>query len=61
MIFSILTTVKINVDKVSWKVLFKKMAKMNDNRNETSFCTFHNKAPTADKSASASCRFLSVF
>jgi len=32
-----MTTVKINVDKVSLKVLFKTMAKMNDDMNETSF------------------------
>jgi hypothetical protein len=32
-----MTTVKINVDKVSLKVLFKTMAKMNSNMNETSF------------------------
>ena len=32
-----MTTVKINVDKVSLKVLFKTMAKMKDNMNETSF------------------------
>ncbi len=32
-----MTTVKINVYKVSLKVLFKTMAKMNDNMNETSF------------------------
>ena len=37
LIFSIMTTVKINVDKVSLKVLFKTMAKMNDDMNETSF------------------------
>jgi hypothetical protein len=32
-----MTTVKIHVDKVSLKVLFKAMAKMNDDMNETSF------------------------
>ena len=32
-----MTTVKINVDKASLKVLFKTMAKMNDDMNETSF------------------------
>ncbi len=32
-----MTTVKINVDKVSLKVLFKTTAKMNDAMNETSF------------------------
>ncbi len=32
-----MTTVKINVDKVSMKVFFKTMAKMNDHMNETSF------------------------
>ncbi len=32
-----MTTVKINVDKLSLKVLFKKMAKMHDDMNETSF------------------------
>ncbi len=31
-----MTTVKINVDKVSLKVLFKTIAKMKDNMNETS-------------------------
>ncbi len=50
--------VKINVDKVSPKVLFKTMAKINDNVNETSFCAYYNKMSTADKSASASSRFL---
>ncbi len=37
MIFSIMTTVKIKVDKLSLKVLFKTMAKMNNYMNETSF------------------------
>ncbi len=39
MLFSIMTTVKINVDKVSLKVLFtgKTMAKMNYDMYETSF------------------------
>ena len=32
-----MTTVKINVDKVSLKLIFKTMAKMNDDMNETSF------------------------
>ncbi len=32
-----MTTVKKNVDKVSLKVLFKTMAKMNDDMNEISF------------------------
>ena len=32
-----MTTVKINVDKVSFKVLFKTMAKINYNMNRTSF------------------------
>ena len=32
-----MTTVKINVDKVSLKVLFKTIAKMKDDMNETSF------------------------
>jgi hypothetical protein len=32
-----MTTVKINVDKVSFKVLFKTMAKINDNMHRTSF------------------------
>ncbi len=32
-----MTTVKINVDKMSLKVLFKTMAKTKDNMNETSF------------------------
>ena len=32
-----MTAVKINVDKVSLKVFFETMAKMNDNVNETSF------------------------
>jgi hypothetical protein len=32
-----MTTVKIKVDKVSLKVFFKTMAKMNDDMNETSF------------------------
>ncbi len=32
-----MTTVKINVDKVSLKVFFKTMAKMNNDTNETSF------------------------
>ncbi len=38
-IFSIMTTVSImiNVVKVSLKVFFKTMAKINDNMNETSF------------------------
>ena len=36
LIFSIMATVKINVDKASLKVLFKTMAKMNDDMNETS-------------------------
>ncbi len=32
-----MTFVKINVDKVSLKVLFKSMAKINDKMSETSF------------------------
>ena len=37
MIFSIMTTVKINVNKVSLIVFFNTIAKMNDNMNEASF------------------------
>ena len=37
MVFSIMTTVKINVNKVSLIVFFNTIAKMNDNMNETSF------------------------
>ncbi len=43
LIFSIMTAVKINIDKVSLKVFFKTMAKINENMNETSFVHFITK------------------
>ncbi len=56
-----MTTVKLNVDKVSLKVLFKTMAKMKDNMNETSFVHFITKRRLQIKAQSQAANFYAPY